>query len=285
MSFRQHGCRTGPRARCVSTFSVAAGLLLLVCMPVATAAPRELQGLTRIELNGPNITGSVSFEGNPWQGYFVPQQGGRVTINPYIPGNNADKVIRVYVGLDYQPSPQTNDWRAVAIGTGDYEFWYPGKINYVFPNTTYYVSVVDSIILPAAFTIQFNFEPMPPVTVQALKVGDLPVPGRVDEGQYTYYTATPSAEGNLKVSLQVTSGAATVVANLGSYATLGNQQWSAKCDATSGQNECSLEAMYIRANQEVFISVWGRMGRNDGDDDRDQAVDRYYLSVAAAGSS
>jgi len=71
-------------------------LVLVACLGMvvhrASASP---MGLTRIELNGANVSGSVSFEGNPWRGYFSSPVGGRVTISPYITGDNDDKVVRV----------------------------------------------------------------------------------------------------------------------------------------------------------------------------------------------
>jgi len=41
---------------------------------------------------------------------------------------------------------------------------------YIFPNTTYYVAVVDSIILSADFTFNAKFDPMPAPSIASLKV-------------------------------------------------------------------------------------------------------------------
>lgn len=120
----------------------------------------------------------------------------------------------------------------------------------------------------------------------------------------------------------VNAGSATIVANIGSYATLGNNQWSAevcvegvvcvrahmlgkkvvlrcllgragasfdmhctpacfRSNQCATGKSCSLEALYIRKGETLFISVWGTEGRNQGDDDHDLAIDRYYISVAS----
>lgn len=159
----------------------------------------------------------------------------------------------------------------------------------------------------------------------------MPVPGRVDEGQFTYYTVTPSQSGNITVKLQMTDGmfysvrvcARGACRRVHGFEVVGQAMrllWAtwdrmpllgttsgalrfvlpvlaglqgvwphsygcvaapvpSQCDSSSATT-CSFEALYIRAGQTVYVSVWGRMGKNVGDDDQDKAVDRYYLSVS-----
>ena len=55
-----------------------------------------------------------------------------------------------------------------------------------------------------------------------------------------------------------------------------------QCDSKSSPT-CSFQALYIRAGQTLYVTVWGREGRNIGDDDVDQPVDRFYLSATSSG--
>ena len=87
-------CVTLPTSVTMKVFVQVAFLvasLAAVGLTQAHAAPL----ITEITLNGANATGSVSFEGTPFQAYFVPQQGGRVTIAPYITGDMDDRSISV----------------------------------------------------------------------------------------------------------------------------------------------------------------------------------------------